>query len=83
MVCPTAMVFTPCRDGISHSPLEYASPENCSIGAQTILGAVLRYDEILKKKYSAWDFRRENPLIVDTEIRMKIKEGLRMLDTHL
>ncbi|RDW94568.1 amidase-6 [Coleophoma crateriformis] len=53
LVCPTAMVFTPCRDGISHSPLEYASPENCSIGAQTILGAVLRYDEKLRKKYSS------------------------------
>ncbi|RFU28632.1 hypothetical protein B7463_g7710, partial [Scytalidium lignicola] len=52
LVCPTAMVFTPCRDGISHSPLEYASPENCSVGAQTILGAVLRYDDILRKKYS-------------------------------
>ncbi|GME28812.1 putative N-carbamoyl-L-amino acid hydrolase [Neofusicoccum parvum] len=52
MVVPTAMVFTPCRDGISHSPLEYASPENCSIGAQTVLGAVLKYDDILRKKYS-------------------------------
>ncbi|EOD45865.1 putative n-carbamoyl-l-amino acid protein [Neofusicoccum parvum UCRNP2] len=52
MVVPTAMVFTPCRDGISHSPLEYASPENCSVGAQTVLGAVLKYDEILRKKYS-------------------------------
>ncbi|KAH6678244.1 hypothetical protein B0J14DRAFT_650463 [Halenospora varia] len=52
MVCPTAMVFTPCRDGISHSPLEYASPENCSVGAQTVLGAVLKYDDILRKKFS-------------------------------
>lgn len=46
MVCPTAMVFTPCRVGISHSPLEYASPENCSIGAQALMGAVLKYDDI-------------------------------------
>jgi acetylornithine deacetylase/succinyl-diaminopimelate desuccinylase-like protein len=42
MVCPISMVFTPHREGISHSPLEYASPENCSIGAQTVLGAVFR-----------------------------------------
>ncbi|TVY27967.1 N-carbamoyl-L-amino-acid hydrolase, partial [Lachnellula hyalina] len=52
MVVPTAMVFTPCRNGISHSPLEYASPENCSIGAQTILGAVLKYDGLLRKRHS-------------------------------
>lgn len=52
LVCPTAMVFTPCRDGISHNPAEYASPEDCSIGAQTILGAVLKYDGLLKEKYS-------------------------------
>jgi hydantoinase/carbamoylase family amidase len=47
---PTAMVFTPCKDGISHSPLEYASPKDCRIGAQVVLGAVLRYDEVLRKK---------------------------------
>ncbi|KAK7553493.1 hypothetical protein IWX49DRAFT_634966 [Phyllosticta citricarpa] len=52
MHVPTAMVFTPCRDGISHNPLEYASPENCSVGAQTILGGVLRFDDILRKKHS-------------------------------
>ncbi|KAF2140795.1 uncharacterized protein K452DRAFT_273618 [Aplosporella prunicola CBS 121167] len=52
MVCPTAMVFTPCRDGISHSPLEYASPDNCGIGAQTLLGAVLKYDDILRRMHS-------------------------------
>lgn len=24
---PTAMLFVPCKDGVSHSPEEYASPE--------------------------------------------------------
>ena len=52
MHVPTAMVFTPCRDGISHNPLEYASPENCSVGAQTLLGAVLKFDDLLRKKHS-------------------------------
>ncbi|KAI9822685.1 MAG: hypothetical protein M1827_000404 [Pycnora praestabilis] len=52
VVCPTAMVFTPCKDGISHNPAEYANPKECSDGAQTILGAVLKYDDILRKKHS-------------------------------
>lgn len=26
--CPTAMIFVPCRDGISHNPEEYCSPED-------------------------------------------------------
>ena len=51
-VVPTAMVFTPCKGGISHSPDEYASPENCRVGAQVVLGAVLRYDEVLRGKFA-------------------------------
>lgn len=42
--CPTAMIFTQTRNGMSHTPDEYCSPEDCIIGAQTLLGAVLRYD---------------------------------------
>lgn len=41
-VAPTAMVFVPCRDGISHNEAEYASPEACAAGAQVLLGAALR-----------------------------------------
>lgn len=26
--CPTSMIFIPCRDGLSHNPHEYASPED-------------------------------------------------------
>ena len=26
--CPTAMIFVPCRDGVSHHPTEYCSPED-------------------------------------------------------
>lgn len=26
--CPTGMIFVPCRDGLSHNPLEYATPED-------------------------------------------------------
>jgi hydantoinase/carbamoylase family amidase len=42
--CPTAMIFTPTRNGMSHCPDEYCSSEDCIMGAQVLLGAVLRYD---------------------------------------
>ncbi|KAH8907940.1 putative hydantoin utilization protein C [Coniochaeta sp. PMI_546] len=41
---PTAMIFTPTRNGMSHTPDEYCSPEDCILGAQVLLGAVVRYD---------------------------------------
>ena len=37
---PTAMVFVPCRDGISHSPLEDASPADAALAAEVVLNAV-------------------------------------------
>ena len=44
--CPTSMIFVPCRDGVSHNPTEYCEPEDCAIGAQVLLGSVLRYDRL-------------------------------------
>jgi hydantoinase/carbamoylase family amidase len=44
-VCPTSMIFVPSKDGISHNPHEYTSPEHCALGAQVLLDAVLHYDE--------------------------------------
>ncbi|KAI0486091.1 amidase [Xylaria cf. heliscus] len=44
--CPSAMIFVPCKDGVSHHPEEYCSPEDCAIGAQTLLEAVLQYDQL-------------------------------------
>ena len=32
-IAPTAMIFIPCRGGVSHRPDEYASPEDISRGA--------------------------------------------------
>lgn len=43
-VAPTAMIFIPCRDGLSHNPLEFASKGQCALGAQTLLNALLSYD---------------------------------------
>ncbi|KYK58813.1 hydantoinase/carbamoylase family amidase [Drechmeria coniospora] len=45
--CPSAMIFVPCKDGVSHHPEEYCSPEHCAIGAQTLLEAVLNYDRMM------------------------------------
>ncbi|KAJ5101692.1 hypothetical protein NUU61_003914 [Penicillium alfredii] len=42
--CPTAMIFVPCRDGVSHHPTEYCSPEDCALGTQALLEAVVHYD---------------------------------------
>jgi hypothetical protein len=49
------MVFVPSKDGVSHNPVEYTSPEDCAIGAQVILGALLRFDELrAQKEHGAW-----------------------------
>lgn len=40
-VAPTAMVFVPCRDGISHNVKEYASREDLAAGASVLLRAML------------------------------------------
>jgi len=40
-VAPTAMVFIPCKDGISHNELESARPEHVEAGANVLLHAVL------------------------------------------
>lgn len=44
MHCPTAMLFVRCKDGLSHVPQEYSSPEDIATGAQVLLEAVLSYD---------------------------------------
>ncbi len=37
---PSAMVFVPCRDGISHSPEEEADPADAALGAEIMLNAI-------------------------------------------
>ena len=51
-VAPTAMIFVPCRDGISHNEAEFSSKERCAAGAQVLLQAVLNYDRLLAEKHS-------------------------------
>jgi N-carbamoyl-L-amino-acid hydrolase len=40
-VAPTAMIFVPCKDGISHNEIESARPEHLEAGANVLLLAVL------------------------------------------
>jgi hydantoinase/carbamoylase family amidase len=37
---PSAMVFIPCKDGISHSPEEDAEPADAALGAEIMLNAI-------------------------------------------
>ena len=41
---PTSMVFVPCKDGVSHHPREYCTPQDCAAGASVMLQAAIRYD---------------------------------------
>ncbi len=40
-VAPTAMIFVPCEDGISHNEAENATPEDCAAGTNVLLRCVL------------------------------------------
>jgi acetylornithine deacetylase/succinyl-diaminopimelate desuccinylase-like protein len=37
---PSAMVFVPCKDGLSHTPLESANPEDAAVAAEIMLNAI-------------------------------------------
>jgi N-carbamoyl-L-amino-acid hydrolase len=41
-VAPTAMIFVPCADGISHNEIEAAKPDDLAAGCQVLLDAMLR-----------------------------------------
>ena len=40
---PSAMVFVPCKDGISHSPEEDADPADAALGAEIMLNAIVAH----------------------------------------
>jgi N-carbamoyl-L-amino-acid hydrolase len=44
-VVPTAMIFVPCKDGISHNEVEDATSEHCAAGANVLLHAMLERAE--------------------------------------
>jgi len=41
-VCPTAMIFVPCLDGISHNEIEDAQPDHLEAGCNVLLQAMLQ-----------------------------------------
>jgi len=41
-VAPAAMIFVPCKDGVSHNEAESATPANLAAGAHTLLHTLLR-----------------------------------------
>lgn len=51
-VAPSAMIFAPCKDGISHNEAEYSSLEQCGKAAQVLLLSVLEYDRKLAARAS-------------------------------
>ena len=46
-ICPSAMVFIPCRAGKSHAPEEWADREAIAAGAAVIYQAVRELDQTL------------------------------------
>ncbi len=44
--CPTAMIFVPSKDGISHNTAEYTAPEHIRAGADVLLNVLLETAEV-------------------------------------
>lgn len=44
-LCPMGMIFVPSVGGVSHSPRELTTWEDCARGANTLLGTVLELDQ--------------------------------------
>ena len=45
---PIGMIFIPSKDGISHSPQEFSTPEDIANGANVLLQSILSIDKQLK-----------------------------------
>lgn len=41
-ICPTAIIFVPCKDGVSHSEKEWCAPEQVAAGARVLLEMTLK-----------------------------------------
>lgn len=59
-IAPTAMLFIPCREGVSHRPDEYASPEDIARGTY-VLALTLAKLSLTEDKGSA----KEEPIMPD------------------
>ncbi len=52
-VCPTAMVFTPSHNGLSHNPAEFTEPADIQAGANVLLHTVLALAGVAVKQGQA------------------------------
>lgn len=52
-VVPTSMIFIPSKNGISHNPEEYSSPEEVANGFEVLLATIVKYDELRAKNSQA------------------------------
>jgi allantoate deiminase len=43
-LCPIGMLFVRCRGGISHNPMEYASPRDLGMAVAALVGFIERFD---------------------------------------
>jgi len=50
-ICPSAMVFVPCRKGKSHAPEEWADREAIAAGAAVIFQALKALDQSLPRNH--------------------------------
>ena len=51
-VTPTAMIFVPCKDGLSHNELEDATRDDCVAGANVLLHAALSLAGVASERQS-------------------------------
>jgi len=43
-LCPIGMLFVRCRGGVSHNPMEYASPRDLGLAIAALIGFIARFD---------------------------------------
>ena len=44
-IMPTAMIFVPSKNGLSHNEAEYTAPEECARGAEVLFQTILELDQ--------------------------------------
>ena len=47
-IAPMGMIFVPSKNGISHAPAEYSSPQDITNGANVLLQTILKLDKALQ-----------------------------------
>jgi beta-ureidopropionase / N-carbamoyl-L-amino-acid hydrolase len=47
---PMGMIFVPSQNGISHSPREFTSSEDCARGTQVLMQTILYLDQTLSSR---------------------------------